>query len=134
MTGRRGRSHRIGPAGRRAKRLLKLDYRVITMTTPGQRQSGPALTSHTNAGGAAISVWQAHEARVQRDVALREKARADEEAERARRAADIAQANVEQTDLSRPISPPAVRSPICMAAHPAGVAARAIVGSSSAAR
>jgi eukaryotic-like serine/threonine-protein kinase len=48
--------------------------------------------------GSVISAWQAYEARVQRNVAVREKVRADAEAETARRAARIARANAELTD------------------------------------
>jgi eukaryotic-like serine/threonine-protein kinase len=48
--------------------------------------------------GSVISAWQAYEARVQRNVAVREKVRADVEAETARRAARIARANADLTD------------------------------------
>lgn len=49
--------------------------------------------------GASIAIWQAHEARVQRDLALREKARADQEAESAQRAARIATAGANLNDF-----------------------------------
>jgi serine/threonine-protein kinase len=67
----------------------------------GRNRVATAAVSATAAviiTGAGISIWQAHEARVQRDVAVREKGRANTEAELARRAARIAQANAELTD------------------------------------
>jgi hypothetical protein len=48
--------------------------------------------------GAGISAWQAQEARVQRNVAVRETIRADAEAAIARREARIARANADLTD------------------------------------
>jgi serine/threonine-protein kinase len=50
-------------------------------------------------GGAGAAMWQARVARVQRDVAVQERLRADAETARARDAARIANANVELTDF-----------------------------------
>ena len=48
--------------------------------------------------GAGVSAWQAYEAGVQRNVAVRERIRADAEANLARRAARLARANADLTD------------------------------------
>ena len=48
--------------------------------------------------GSAVSIWQAYEARLQRNTAVREKLRADAQAAAANRAARIARANAELTD------------------------------------
>ena len=48
--------------------------------------------------GSGVSIWQAYEARLQRNAAVREKLRADAEAEASNRAARIARAHAELTD------------------------------------
>jgi eukaryotic-like serine/threonine-protein kinase len=57
-----------------------------------------AVTVSAILSGAGVSVWQAREARIQRNAAVREKVRADEEAASARQAARIALANADLTD------------------------------------
>ena len=57
-----------------------------------------AATLAAIVAGAGVAAWQAHEARLQRDVAVRERVRADAQAEAAGRAARIARANAELTD------------------------------------
>ena len=57
-----------------------------------------AATLTAIVAGAGVAAWQAHEARLQRDAAIRERVRADANAEAANRAARIARANFELTD------------------------------------
>ena len=57
-----------------------------------------AATLAAIVAGAAVAAWQAHEAGLQRDAAIRERVRADAQAEAAGRAARIARANAELTD------------------------------------
>jgi eukaryotic-like serine/threonine-protein kinase len=67
----------------------------------GRHRVGAAATAVMAIGivsAASVAIWQASEARAERYVALRETQRANTEAEEARRAARIAQANVELMD------------------------------------
>ncbi len=76
----------------RRYRLKKFVARNLLVTVAGTATTVAILT------GAGISVWQAHEARLQRNAAVREKVRADAQAELARREVRIANANAELTD------------------------------------
>jgi serine/threonine-protein kinase len=82
-------------AARPDSRLYRLKKLVV------RNRIAAAATAATLAAivaGAAVAAWQAHEARLQRDAAIRERVRADANAEAAGRAARIARANFELTD------------------------------------